>query len=347
MTGVVSLASILPWAGRRGGVSVCASRDSCVDPDTTAGSAALPCANVFDDLHRSCLRDGGVLPGRQWWPPVLVRAGGDALMSLPSLGLISHGTSSLPGQRLIEALAAAVATDLQGREMVGQTLLGHVDVQHPDVAEVLRTLPAEGPRVLVPLLLSPGYHVHVDLAEAVTAAATERPNAPMDSTEAAGTIRGADIRLTPTIGPDPRLARVLADRLPALRADDQVVLAAAGSSDDRANAACLEMGEHLAAELGLPVTVGFHAGAGERLHDIVEQKRKRRGRLVLSSYLLAPGYFQDLADRLVVGTDDLLSPPLLTAESGDESRAITGDERSSVVPPLLVDIVRDRMLSVL
>lgn len=239
----------------------------------------------------------------------------------PSLGLISHGTSSAHGQRLIAALASRVTADLRASDLVETVMLGHVDVQQPDVAEVLGALPHEAPTVLVPLLLSPGYHVHVDLAEA--AAAAREVNGP----------EARDIRLSRTLGPDPRLARVLAARLPALTDDDHIVLAAAGSSDDRANAACAEMAEHLARFLGRPVDVGFHAGGGTSLAGIVEQKRVLGGRVVLSSYLLAPGFFQDLAQKLVAGTADVLTEPLLTPT----------DE----VPRALIDVVRERMISML
>lgn len=241
------------------------------------------------------------------------------MTGLPSVGLISHGTSSPIGQVLIEVLAAEVATDLRIRGIADEVMLGHVDVQEPDVDEVISRLPANRPVILVPLLLSPGYHVHVDLAEAADRAAES----------------GRDVRRTDTLGPDPRLAEILADRLPPLRSSDDVILAAAGSSDERANESCREMGRMLAAELKRPVEVGFLAGAGVPLKGRVEEARRRGARPVLANYLLAPGFFDDLARKLVDGSIDsngLLAPPLLT-EGG-----IT-----STVPPKLVEIVRDRV----
>ena len=207
------------------------------------------------------------------------------MTGLPSLGLISHGTSSALGQSLIEALAEAVTDDLRARGLVDEVMLGHVDVQDPGVDEVIDRLPADRPAVLVPLLLSPGYHVHVDLAEAL---------------EGAG---DRDIRLASTLGPDPRLARILAERLPRLRDEDEVVLAAAGSSDGRANASCEEMGRLLADELGRAVSVGFLAGGGAPLKTIVEQNRQSGCRLVIANYLLAPGFFDDLARTLISEAD--------------------------------------------
>lgn len=76
------------------------------------------------------------------------------MTGLPSVGLISHGTSSPTGQVLIEVLAAEIATDLRIRGIADEVMLGHVDVQQPDVDEVINRLPADRPVILVPLLLS-------------------------------------------------------------------------------------------------------------------------------------------------------------------------------------------------
>lgn len=267
---------------------------------------------------------------------------------LPSVGLISHGTSSPTGQVLIEVLAAEVATDLRIRGLADEVMLGHVDVQKPDVDEVIARLPADRPVILVPLLLSPGYHVHVDLAEAVGRAAES----------------GRDVRRTPTLGPDPRLAEILADRLPPLRDNDEVILAAAGSSDERANESCREMGMLLAAELERPVEVGFLAGGGVPLKDLVEQSRSRGARPVLANYLLAPGFFDDLARRLVArggakvgggakgGVAGSASGSAKSSDAGSGSSAdapgvlappLLAGGAASAVPPRLVDIVRDRV----
>ena len=239
------------------------------------------------------------------------------MTGLPSLGLISHGTSSALGQSLIEALAEAVIDDLRARGLVDEVMLGHVDVQDPGVDEVIDRLPADRPAVLVPLLLSPGYHVHVDLAEAL---------------EGAG---DRDIRLAPTLGPDPRLARILAERLPRLRDGDEVVLAAAGSSDERANASCEEMGRLLADELGRAVSVGFLAGGGAPLKAIVEQNRQSGCRLVIANYLLAPGFFDDLARTLISEADS--SAESAPASVSGSARDVGSDAEQGTVlaSPLL------------
>ncbi|WP_350348463.1 CbiX/SirB N-terminal domain-containing protein [Agromyces sp. G08B096] len=229
-------------------------------------------------------------------------------MTTPALLAISHGTASLAGQDAVRRLVDAVAARLPDVTV----RLGHVDVQEPDVAASLAALPAGSPVVVVPLLLSAGYHVHVDLVEATAA----HPS----------------VQLAGALGPDPRLARVLARRLherrrvdvDGPRAADAVVLAVAGSSDERANDDCRRQAALLAEELGRPVEVGFLAAAEPRLHDAVEAARSAGHEVVVSSYLLAPGYFQDLAAK---AGGDVITRPLLDADDP---------------APELVDLVVDR-----
>ncbi len=164
-------------------------------------------------------------------------------MTTSALLAISHGTASPEGQAAIQRLVDAVAERLPGVTV----RLGHVDVQQPDVAASLGALPAEEPVVIVPLLLSAGYHVRVDLRK-----------------QSAG--RGG-VAIASALGPDSRLVDVLVERLDAagLGEADAVVLAVAGSSDDRANEDCREMGRMLAERLSRDVTVGFLAAAAPRL----------------------------------------------------------------------------------
>lgn len=220
---------------------------------------------------------------------------------------ISHGTASPDGQaavqRLIDAVDAAAASPATVR-------LGHVDVQQPDVPATLGALPPSMPAVVVPLLLSAGYHVHVDLRREIDDVADR------------------SVRLAAALGPDDRLVEVLRRRLDeaAATSDDLVVLAVAGSSDARAVDDCRDMGERLAAALGAPVTVGFLSAAEPRLADAIAAVRADGGgrRVVAASYLLAPGYFQDLA---AAAGADLVTEPLLTPDDA---------------PNELVDVVLDR-----
>ncbi|SED81402.1 sirohydrochlorin chelatase [Ruania alba] len=224
----------------------------------------------------------------------------------PVLLACSHGTSSVAGQQSIAALVDVVA---QRRPDV-QVAAAFVDVQAPDVPSSLDALGMSPVRV-VPLLLSAGYHVHVDLAEAVEG----REHA----------------QVTGALGPDSRLVRLLVRRLrdAGLAEDDEVVLAAAGSSNADAVADCLQVGDELGAALGRRVTTAFLSAARPRLPDGVAQARRRltsgRGRVVVATYLLAPGYFADLAAACGA---DVVTPPLLV-ETEPPARE-------------LVDVVLDR-----
>lgn len=234
-------------------------------------------------------------------------------MERPALLAISHGTASPAGAGAVAMLVDAVAARLEGETSVHA---GFVDVQRPDVPTCLAGLAGRA-TVVVPLLLSAGYHVHVDLREDVDAAVAA----------------GADATLGGALGPDDRLVDVLERRLgeagpPGGLADgDVVVLAAAGSSDARAVADCEATGERLASRLGRPVRVGYIANATPQLRDVVAAVRAEHpgARVVVASYLLAPGFFADLAAG---AGGDVTTRPLLVA-----------DEEA---PAELVDVVVDR-----
>jgi sirohydrochlorin ferrochelatase len=222
----------------------------------------------------------------------------DAAVATPALVAISHGTSSPVGQAAVASLVAAVAESRGALAVSG----GFVDVQQPDVEASLGSLDTGAPAVVVPLLLSAGYHVHVDLRDELAAA--DRPTT-----------------LAAALGPDDRLVAVLHRRLleSGLRAGDGVVLACAGSSDARAVADCHDMGARLSAALGITVRVGFISAASPRVHDAVELERASSARVVVATYLLAPGYFTDLAHAAGA---DVATAPLLAAGEAPPSELV-------------------------
>src|SRR5690606_19940725 len=115
-----------------------------------------------------------------------------------------------------------------------------VDVQDPGLPDVIGSL-AGRRTVVVPLLLSSGYHVNHDIARAVAA----RPE--HDATR--------------PLGPHSALTAVLGARLAesGLREDDVVVLGASASSDPRALADVRAVAADLGDSLGRLVEVG-HVG---------------------------------------------------------------------------------------
>ncbi|GGA59669.1 uroporphyrinogen-III C-methyltransferase [Pseudoclavibacter endophyticus] len=238
--------------------------------------------------------------------------GGDVSVAPPAAMLaVSHGTSDEHGRTAVLGLVEAVRAAVPGAPVHG----GFVDVQQPDVPAALATADADA--IVVPLLLATGYHVKHDIARDVDAHTASHA------------------AVTRALGPDPRLASVLALRLAEVDwspARDALVLIVAGSSDTEATRDGIIAGELLAELLRVPVAVGALAGAGAPMSEVVARIRAEHPdrRLVGVSYLLAPGYFQSVAES--AGTD-VTTRPLLTP---DEPAA-----------PELVAIVKERYLGAL
>ncbi len=209
----------------------------------------------------------------------------------PALVVCGHGTRDTEGRAAVAAVVRAVVErlpDVDVRE-------AYVDVHGPEVAEVVGSLPrpADGrlAGVVVPLLLAAGYHVRVDIARAVEG----RP----------------DVVATAALGPDDRLVDLVLDRMASAGVPDDtaVVLAPAGSSDERAQADSAETARRLQARSGRPVRLAFAAGPQPTVPDAVAAARADgAAHVTVASYLLAPGVFQ----RRIEGSGaDLVTDPLL------------------------------------
>jgi sirohydrochlorin ferrochelatase len=204
-----------------------------------------------------------------------------------SLLLVAHGTRKRRGVAMVGDLAHKVSS------AVGQQVhVAFVDVLGPTPSEVLASLGA--PAVVVPAFLSRGYHVSADLPAHV--AASGHP----------------DVTVTEALGPGPQLVRVLADRLieSGWRPDDSVVLAAAGTSDPTAQHDLHTMATGLSATTGSRVELAFAATGTAGVADAVSSLRRRGARrVVVASYLLSDGLFQD---RLGISGADVVTEPLGT-----------------------------------
>jgi sirohydrochlorin ferrochelatase len=212
----------------------------------------------------------------------------------PVLVACAHGTRNPTGRRLIAELALAARALRPGLV----TTAAFVDVQPPTVVDVVAELSAAGQAaVVVPLLLSGGYHVHVDIAGAVAGS---------PSTIAAR-----------ALGPDPRLVEVLHERLVQAGADARdpltaVVLAAAGSSDPRSVTDVEDTADLLQRTWAGAVTTGYGSAASPTVPDaVVAARRGGAERVVVASYLLAPGHFHD---KLAGAGADVVTAPLLPDE---------------------------------
>jgi len=201
--------------------------------------------------------------------------------------LVAHGTRKRTGVEMIGELAQRVSAVLASRVHVA-----FVDVLGPTPSEVLRGM--DGPAVLVPAFLSHGYHVNTDLPSHV--ASSGHP----------------DVTVTDALGPSPQLARVLGERLveSGWRHGDSVVLAAAGTSDPSARCDLHKMAVWVSAITGSRVELAFAATGEPTVADAVDQLRRRRARrVVVASYLLSDGLFQD---RLCTSGADVVTAPLGT-----------------------------------
>ena len=189
-----------------------------------------------------------------------------------------HGTRSPDGRAEIARFRPALAATLPGVRVCE----AFVDVEHPEVADVVESALSEGPVVVVPLLLSTGFHTSVDIAAAVR--------------------HHSGAAAAHALGPHELLVRVLRERLAEAtggdaghRPGDHVVLAAAGSSDPDSAAAVRRMRDLLAARLPCAVSTGYGAGCSPSIPQAVAAARKAGARRVIAaSYVLAPGHFADL-----------------------------------------------------
>ena len=173
----------------------------------------------------------------------------------------------------------------------------------------LASLPAGTDVVIVPLLLSRGYHLDTDIR-----------NAALKS--------GRTVSVANPLGPDPRLAELLSMRLADTDAstDDRIVLGAAGSSNPGGISDAVAAASLLAQRLQRPIATAFLSAAEPRLVDAVRlATRDPRTRVAVVTYLLAPGYFADLARRVPA---DVVTEPLLLPDAAPH--------------PLIVDVAVDR-----
>lgn len=227
---------------------------------------------------------------------------------------VSHGTGDSRGQRAMTTFAQAIHARVEADHYAH----AHVDVQEPSLPTALVEFPDECFVVVVPLLLSRGFHLEHDIPTAVAAS-------------------GRTVRVSGALGPDERLARVLHRRLVAqgVRESDRVILAAAGSTDHRGIEDAEQAARLLARYGNYPVTTSYLSAARPSLSEALISARDDStvgSRMVVASYLLAPGYF---SDRVCASGADVVTDPLLMPDGApDEDLVALAVERyRSCVPP--------------
>jgi sirohydrochlorin ferrochelatase len=196
---------------------------------------------------------------------------------------VAHGSRNPAAQRTVEALLDAVRERRPDLDVRGT----YVEIATPVLPA---TLAETGPgAVVVPLLLSRGYHVAIDIGRAAAAA---------------GAVVAAPL------GPDPALAAALADRLAEAGAPPSapVVLAAAGSSDPKAVRDVEAQARLLAARRRTPVVPAYATAQQPSVHEAVTGLLARHlGPVAVAPYLLAPGYFATVVRRSAA---TWVAPPL-------------------------------------
>jgi sirohydrochlorin ferrochelatase len=201
--------------------------------------------------------------------------------------LAAHGTQDPFGQATVAALADAVA------RQAGPLRLAWLDVLTPELRTVLAGIAAEGrTAVVVPALLSAGYHGRADIPAVVADVAP-------------------DTRVAPVLGDDPRLVRALADRLTeAGWAGEPVVLAATGSARPEWHTVRDRIVAGLTRELGVPVVAGVAAGPGVPVVEAIAGLRTQGyARVAVSAYLIAEGHFWN---RITAAGAEVTTRPLGT-----------------------------------
>ncbi|WP_416370613.1 sirohydrochlorin chelatase [Streptomyces sp. PR69] len=203
----------------------------------------------------------------------------------PVLVAVAHGSRDPRAFATVSALLDRVRELRPGLDV----RLGHIELNEPLLPDVLAGLSRPGRparAVLVPLLLSRGYHVKHDLPRAV--AALEG-------------IPGTDVRIAAPLGPHPLLVEALYDRLTEAgwRPEDGaarsagVVLAAAGSRDPESAADVRRTARLLSERLGdTPVVAAYASAAAPAVPAAVRALTARgRHRVAVASYFTAPGLF--------------------------------------------------------
>ncbi|MDW4907359.1 sirohydrochlorin chelatase [Streptomyces sp. ADMS] len=236
-------------------------------PQPPGGAHLDSTAHIMDRITRQLGSQLGLVPldgSRRPTPPALV--------------LVAHGSRDPRALNTVLSLADRV------RELRPDlpVHLGHIELNAPLLPDTLVGL-GTAEAVLVPLLLSRGYHVKQDIPEMAAAAS-------------------ARTRVATPLGPHPLLVETLYARLVEAgwrprttdeeRRSSAVVLAAAGSRDPDSDIDTRRTAQLLAERLGVPVVPAYATTAAPTVPDAVRALAARgRHRVAVASYFTAPGRF--------------------------------------------------------
>ncbi|MFJ6082475.1 sirohydrochlorin chelatase [Streptomyces sp. NPDC092369] len=204
---------------------------------------------------------------------------------VPALVVVAHGSRDPRALSTVRTLLDRVRAQRPGLPVH----LGHIELNEPSLPDTLAAL-GTARTVLVPLLLSRGYHVKRDIPEmAAQAQARTRVAAPL--------------------GPHPLLVDALQARLveagwrmrmdTTTRRQSAVILAAAGSRDPDSQTDTNHTATLLAERLGVPVLPAYASTAAPTIPDaLATLAAQGRHRVAVASYFTAPGRFaRECAER--------------------------------------------------
>jgi sirohydrochlorin ferrochelatase len=201
---------------------------------------------------------------------------------------VAHGSADPRASATIAELAVAARERWPGLDL-RTAFLGHAP---PSLPQVLSTVDVDREVTVLPLLLTAAYHSKADIPRML--ARLPRPR----------------VSYGATLGPHPLLLRALERRLaeadpsafqnPARTA---VVLAAAGSSDPEANSTIARLAAQWQARTGWWAVQPAFASAAEPSPAAAVADLLRAGapRVVVATYLLAPGLFADRIRQSTLG----------------------------------------------
>jgi sirohydrochlorin ferrochelatase len=214
-------------------------------------------------------------------------------MPEPVLVAVAHGSPDPRASATIDELMTAVAdrADRRGLQAVDMrtAYLGHAT---PSLPQVMGAIEAGRQVRVLPLLLTAAYHSKTDIPRLLTRVASQLPR--------------LQVSYGRTLGPHPlllqALERLVAEADPgADRARTGVVLAAAGSSDPEANATIARLAAQWQRRAGwFAVRPGYASAADPSpAAAVTGLLAAGAARVVVATYLLAPGFF---ADRIRTST---------------------------------------------
>ncbi|SED43836.1 sirohydrochlorin chelatase [Streptomyces sp. KS_5] len=208
----------------------------------------------------------------------LVSRDGSRRPQPPALVVVAHGSRDPRALSTVRALLDQVRALRPGLPVH----LGHIELNEPLLPDTLAAL-GDRRAILVPLLLSRGYHIKRDIPEMA----------------AESSVRA---RVAGALGPHPLLVEALTARLveagwrtrmdEPTRRTSAVVLAAAGSRDPESGLDTSRTAQLLANRLGVPVVPAYATTAAPTVPDALAALASRgRTRVAIASYFTAPGRF--------------------------------------------------------